>query len=347
MKALFWLPHLRRFLGVFSFLLIGLGSSSAWALTCQTSSGATQFTEPIGNVSVPDTVPDGTIIWISPTRTTSGTCKKSASDSVNLATVDHIYFYSLQGSPRAIYPGDPSTWGIDISIRYNGAEYPLSEISGVAGNGLFTGFTLPPCSLADYNRGVCFINVSITYQIVIRKHGLSPFVHPTQDLFSLFQFDGQLGINSTQASYQYILSGMSNIVGTACTVDVKVTPEPGVVDFGEVQAVPGGFSPSRPTKPFNLALDKSCSTSIKVSGYFETSNAVQNNLLLPAADSNFGISIQNQNGVQVPIREPFLLGTFSPTQTQMDVPMTASLVPLGTPKIGPFSATATILILYD
>lgn len=340
------LARLRRSLALLVLLCLGVGAPSAWALTCQTTSNETEFIEPIGRLSVPDSVPDGTIIWISPTRTTTGTCKKAQKDST-LSIWDPIYFYSLLGTNRAIYPGDPNAWGISISLKYKGVEYPLSSIGGNSGSGVPTGFTLPACGPSDYDAGKCFINVSITYQIVIRKHGLSPFVKPTQDMFSLFQFDGDLGVNCCQRSFQYVLSGLTNIVGTSCTVDVSVTPEPGIVDFGQVQATATGFEPAIPTKPFSLAVDKQCATAIRIGGYIQSSNPIRNDLILPERDSNFGIRIDDANGRQVQLQEPFPLANFAANQSHASVEMSASLISLGAPKIGPFTATATVLILYD
>ncbi|MDM0046452.1 fimbrial protein [Variovorax dokdonensis] len=338
-----WAKRVRKALAIGTFLILAaIGSQSAWALTCQTYTNETQFVEPIGRLSVPDSVPDGSIIWISPTRTTSGTCKKAQNDWT-LGIADPISFYSVMGKSQALYPGDPNSWGISISIKFNGTEYPLEWMF----SGVPTEFVLPPCSPTDYEAGRCFINVSITYQIIIRKHGLSPFLKPTQDMFSLFQFDGVRGINCCQPSFQYVLSGLSNIVGTSCKVDVKVTPEPGVIDFGPIQSTGSGFMPAVPTQPFSLALEKQCATPIKIGGYLQTSHPIMNGLILPTRDSNFGIRINDANGRQVALQEPFPLVNFSASQSNASVEMSASLVSLGVPKVGPFTATATILVLYD
>lgn len=338
--------RLRYLLGTFVLLFACFGAQSARAVICQTSAGATSYQESIGGtVSVPDTVPDGTIIWISPTRTTVGVCKKPFNDQATLALTEPISFYALTGSSMALYPGDPTSWGIEFGIRYQGNDYWLSSMTSTSG--VPTGFVLPRCVLSDYNAGKCYINVSITYQVLIRKRGLSPYVHPGQDAYSLFQFDGVGGVSAIQRGFQYVLTGLNNIVGTSCTVDVTVTPEPGIVDFGQVQAVSNGFSPPNPTKPFSLALDKRCSSAIRISGYFDTGSMVQNNLILPSQNSNFGISIRGSDGQQLPIREPFALANFSAAQSHIDVPMSATLVPLGNPQIGPFSSTVTIQVLYN
>lgn len=67
--------------GLFSRVLLLLGclfvAQSAWAVRCVTSEGADRFVQPIGSVQTyPVNAPDGYVIWISPTRTTTGYCYK-------------------------------------------------------------------------------------------------------------------------------------------------------------------------------------------------------------------------------------------------------------------------------
>ncbi len=315
-----------------------LGSQSAMALRCLTSGGADKFIEPIGSVQTyPVNAPDGYIIWISPTRTTTGYCYKDLRGG--LSYEDPVSFYANPGKM------DPAAWGLEIGIRYKGVDY--FGAGNQPGTGVPTGYVVPICSDADFNAGLCpKIPVSITYQVVIRKRGT--WVGVPQDTYAAFQFDGFYGINCCNTSFQYILSGLDNLKPTPCIVDVTVTPEPGIVNFGQVQATPAGFSPTSPTKPFSLALNKTqCTTPVNINGYFETANPVQNNLILPTADSNFGISIQDQRGQQLPIGEPFPLANFGASDTHIDVPLSATLKPLGAPKIGPFTAVVTVQILYD
>ncbi|MBB5445118.1 MULTISPECIES: fimbrial protein [unclassified Paraburkholderia] len=315
-----------------------MSAQSAWALRCLTSSGQDSFTESIGSVQTyPENAPDGTIIWISPTRTTTGYCYKDIGGSA-LTHTDPIYFY-----PN---PKNVSLSGVEIGIRYQGRDY-YGQTSQ-AGQGVPTGYVVPRCANTTFSsaQGCPRLPVSITYQVIVRKQGA--WVGTLPNTYAAFQFDGLNGINCCATSFAYILSGLSALAPTPCTVDVTVTPEPGIVDFGQVQATPTGFSPVRPTRPFSLLLQKKqCDTGVNIQGYFQTSNPVQNNLILPEADSNFGIGVQDGNGNQVPIGEPFNLQTFGATQTQVSLPFTATLTPLGEPKIGPFTATATVLILYD
>ncbi|RKF49454.1 fimbrial protein [Paraburkholderia fungorum] len=319
--------------------ILCLQAHSAWAMRCVTSAGADKFIEPIGSVqSYPVNVPDGYIIWISPTRTTTGYCYKDLSGPGSLPFDDPVSFYA---NPANI---DPAVWGLEIGIRYQGVDY--FGAGSAPGQGVPTGNVVPACSQDNFNAGLCpKIPVSITYQVVVRKRGA--WVGIPQDTYTVFQFDGKFGINCCNTSFQYILSGLENLKPTPCTVDVTVNPEPGVIDFGQVQRVPTGFSPVKPTRPFSLALDKTCNESVQIGGYFETSNPVQNNLILPEQDSQFGIGIQDRNGQQIPVGEPFPLATFTATQAHIEVPMTATLQPLGTPKIGPFNAVVTVRVLYD
>ncbi|KFG98581.1 fimbrial protein [Burkholderia paludis] len=325
-----------RLLLAFGLLAV---AQSTWAVRCLTSSGADQFVEPIGSVQTyPVNAPDGYVIWISPTRTTTGYCYKDLGAG-SLTFDDPISFYANPNGEN------PLAWGLEIGIRYLGVDY--FGAGNQPGTGVPTGFVVPICSDANFAEGLCpKIPVSITYQVVVRKAGT--WVGIPQDTYAAFQFDGVKGLNCCNTSFRYILSGLENLKPTPCVVDVTVTPEPGIVDFGSVQATPTGFSPVTPTQPFSLALTKQqCDTSVKIQGYLDTSNPVQGNLVLPSSDSGFGVAIHDAKGAEVPLREPFDLANFSATQTRIDVPFTATLKSLGRPKIGPFTATVTVQVLYD
>jgi len=313
---------------------IALSAHSAWALQCLSTTGGVTYTEPIGSVQTyPVNAPDGTVIWISPSRTTTAVCAKDqgTAGSSDLTTTDNIYFY-----PNPLKTALP---GIQIGIRYQGQDY-------YGGARVATGYSVPSCNQASYVNCQT-TTVSLTYQVVIQKQGTWTGTLP--NTYAAFQFDGELGLNGVaNHNFQYWLSGLSNLAPTTCTVNISVTPEPGVVDFGQVQATSTGFAPARPTKPFSLALQKTaCDTAVNIQGYFQTANQVQNNLILPSSDSNFGIGILDGSGKQVAINEPFALVNFSTTQTQASIPFTATLNSMGPPKIGPFNVTATVLVLYN
>jgi len=329
-----WVTGFRALFKVLCGVALALSAHSAWALQCLSTTGGTTYTEPIGSVQTyPVNAPDGTVIWISPTRTTTAICAKDQAGGTNLSVVDNIYFY-----PN---PQSTSLPGLQIGIRYQGQDY-------YGGARVPTGFAVPSCDQATFNAGRCqTTTVSLTYQVVIQKLGTWTGALP--NTYAAFQFDGESGQNAiANHNFQYWLSGLGNLAPTTCTVDVTVTPEPGIVDFGQVQATSTGFSPARPTKPFSLALQKTaCDTSVNIQGYFQTANPVQNNLILPSSDSNFGIGILDGSGNQVSINEPFELVNFGATQIYASIPFTATLNSMGAPKIGPFTATATVLVLYD
>ncbi|WP_175831007.1 fimbrial protein [Burkholderia cenocepacia] len=311
----------------------------AWALRCLTNSGATSLTEPIGGVaSYPTDAPDGYVIWVSPVRTTSGYCYKDLGDAGSLKVVDNIYFYA---NPNRT---DPAAWGLEIGIRYKGVDY--FDKTSNRGGGVFTGYSVPPCSRYDFDRGRCQrTSISIDYQVVVRKRG--NWVQPPSDIYTVFQFDGEFGLNAFGTSFQYRLSGLRNLKPTPCFVDVLVTPEPGIVNFGQVQAVGNGFLPAVPRKRFSLSLTKKCNVAVRVDGYFETSYPVQNGLLVPAKDSNFGIGIEDSQGKAIPFNEQFNLAQFPSNVMNQSVLMDAVLKSFGPPKIGRFDATATIrLFIY-
>ncbi|AJX88263.1 fimbrial protein [Burkholderia pseudomallei] len=311
----------------------------AWAVRCLTNSGQTSLTEPIGNVaSYPTDAPDGYVIWISAPRTTDGYCYKDLGGAGNLNIVDNIYFYANPDGKN------PAAWGLEIGIRYRGIDH--FGAGSRPGTGVPTGFAVPPCSQTDFNAKRCpKIPVSITYQVVVRKKGA--WVQPPGDVYTVFQFDGEKGLNNTNPSFQYKLSGLQNLKPTPCMVDVTVTPEPGIVKFGQVQSSGNGFSPAVPRKPFSLALTKKCSIAVRVDGYFETSQAVRDGLLVPQSDSNFGIGIEDRNGHAIAFNRQFVLTQMPANVSYQNIVLDAVLKSFGAPKIGPFTGTATIrLFIY-
>ncbi|AKM41088.1 fimbrial protein [Burkholderia contaminans FFH2055] len=310
----------------------------AWALKCIADNGGLSLTETIGNVaSYPTDAPDGYVIWVSPPRTTTGYCYKDIGGLQDFP--EQIYFYA---NPEK---QNPAAWGLEVGIRFEGTDY--YGRSSQPGNGIDTHRSVKICEMSDrqVNAGMCpKWPISITYQVVIRKRGA--WTRPPSDIYAVFQFDGERGLNS-KGSFRYKLSGLQNLKPTPCMVDVKVTPEPGIVKFGQVQATGNGFSPAVPRKSFSLALTKQCNVPVRVDGYFETSQTVRNGLLVPDPNSNFGIGIEDRNGKAIAFNEQFVLAQMPGSVNYQSVTLDAVLKAFGPPKIGPFNGTATIrLFIY-
>lgn len=294
--------------------------------------------ESIGStVKVPTYVPDGTVIWRGQTRSISAMCYRDLANARD--EIENIYFY--------VNPIDvqSSVWGIDFGMRVNGVD--LWPQGGGGNAAILTGATVPACPTGDMNLCATSGTFYVTFQPVIRKRGLTPFSPPPDPDYVLYQLDGQYGLNVTRHNFQYHITDLNFIEATTCLVDVTVTPSPGVVDFGTVQLTPTGFSPTTPSQNFSLILDKTgCETPIQING-FMSSPYEKNGLILPTTDSGFGIRIINvESGQQVPLEAPFFLANFSATDTTREVPLRAELVSFSDIQPGPFTATATIQILY-
>lgn len=113
-----------------------------------------------------------------------------------------------------------------------------------------------------------------------------------------------------------------------------------------IQKVANGFSPARPTKPFSLALEKKCSSALNIGATFVTAYPQGRYMLQPSADSGFGIVVHDALNNEVPINEPFALANFAADVSHIDVPFSASLIPLGDPKVGRFEAIMVVEIVY-
>lgn len=328
----------------FAALLLAF-SQASWALVCKSADGGNYLSEYIGPVSVPDTVPDGTIIWRSKTHVVPADCWKV--HDIHYQEDDPIYFY---GNPAGL---DATPWGIEFGLVYRQVTSWDGDWSANPTQGVNSGYISRGCPGAanDADMLACSrVTPSIAFQVVIRKRGLLPLQRPSQDTYDVFQFDGLYGLNGGPSNpfgnFRFQLSGLQNIVGTACTVDVTVTPEPGIVDFGVIQKTATGFSPPNPTKPFSLALEKKCSSAINIGATFVTANQQGQYNVLPAADSQFAIQVRDAHNNLLPINEPFPLANFPAEVSHIDVPFSASLVSLGDPQVGPFEAIMVVQVIY-
>ncbi|GGK32322.1 major type 1 subunit fimbrin (pilin) [Pseudomonas koreensis] len=320
-------------------------SQASWAMFCKSLDDGAYLSEYIGPVSVPDTVPDGTIIWRSKTHVVPAKCWKV--HDIHFREDDPIYFY---GNPAGL---NATSWGIEFGLVYKGMTAWDGDWSANPTQGVNTGYISRGCPSASNDAEMLpcsLVNPSVAFQVVIRKRGLLPLQRPSQDTYDVFQFDGLYGLNGGPGNpfgnFRFQLSGLQNIVGTACTVDVTVTPEPGIVDFGVIQKTVTGLSPPNPTRPFSLALEKKCSSAINVGATFVTPQQQGDYTILPTADSQFGIQVRDARNTLVPINEPFALASFAADVSHIDVPFSASVVPLGDPKVGPFEAIMVVQIVY-
>ncbi|UZX55032.1 fimbrial protein [Yersinia ruckeri] len=316
---------------------LSIFSSSVWALACvRTDGSGLTLTESIGStVKVPTTEPNYTVIWRGSTRSISARCYRDN----NIREMENIYFYVNPNNTN------PLNWGIEFGMHFNGVDqWPQG---GGSGAGINTGNVIPACKTGIPLDQCPDVTFPLTFQPIIRKRGLDPFSPTPDNNYTLYQLDGKYGLNNARANFTYVITDLGLITATDCTIDITITPSPGVVDFGTIQKTPSGFSPAVPTQFFSLILDKSgCKTPIKINGYITTPHAY-GNYLLPTTDSGFGIKLTDlATHTQIPLAKPFFLADFTALDTQHEVLLSAELIPLGEIKIGPFSATATVEILY-
>jgi major type 1 subunit fimbrin (pilin) len=320
-------------------------SLPSWALYCKSVAGESYLTEDIGPVSVPATVPDGTIIWRSRTHTVPAECWKHPDAHPNVD--DPIYFY---GNPSGIYS---PAWGIEFGLVYKGRTSWDGDWSSAPADGVRTGYTSYACpGLSEAAMKACtLVRTNITFQVVIRKRGLEPLTQPSQDTYDVFQLDGVYGLNNGPGNpfgnFRYQLRGLHNIVGTDCAIDVTAKPEPGTVNFGMVQSTVTGFSPPAPTRSFTLELNKECETAINIGATFMTAYKNGDYMMLPDPNSKFGIQIRDQNSNLVPFNEPFPLAKFEAEQPLIIVPFTATMVPMAAEiEEGPFEVMMVVQVVY-
>src|SRR5471032_1672054 len=160
-------------LGLASLLLAF--AQASWALSCKSLTDGTYLTEYIGPVSVPDTVPDGTIIWRSKTHVVPAKCWKVR--DIHFREDDPVYFY---GNPAGL---NATPWGIEFGLVYRQVTAWDGDWSSNPTQGVNSGVISPGCPTAtnDQEMLACsLVSPSIAFQVVIRKRGLLPLQRPSQ-----------------------------------------------------------------------------------------------------------------------------------------------------------------------
>lgn len=294
-------------------------SQPALALEChlETSKGITEEREDIGQLAIPIDLPIGSIVWRSNSLTRNVFCWSGLSKG------EPVYFYS---DPDNTSIGS----GLEFGIIYNGIDL------GNAPNRTITDIILTKKG-EKYGK-----NGNINYQIYLKKIGEIPIDYQGLPEFSVFQLDGEKGINKNPGkNYRFTVTGLDRIRVLPCHLEIPDVVE---VDFGELLPWEG-YGHELKRKPFSLELRKSCDAHFSVDARFTSS--------LPLVDAK---SLDLNNGATLKIYDPdtsqyIHYGQFAPL-ANMDSALVkikhfdAILFANGKAKLGAFSADVIVSINY-
>ncbi|CAI1708496.1 hypothetical protein [Serratia fonticola] len=307
-----------------------LMSHQALALRCvNADDGATFFSENIGSIAVPQSVPDGTEIWRSENRTMRVTCWKDQGGAA-----ENVYLY-----PNPYYQRLGP--GIDYGIILNGNPIDMSQTKTMLPN------LIPQCPLGTESgcKASYSVNFTFNYTVLIKKKGTVTGTYTGQDLRGVFQLDGVNGLNPTQ-NFVYTNTGLSNIRFIPCSANISISPNNIVFDtVAPFDAVAG--KPAAADKNFTATVTKDCSAPFALTAQYATSTPLlDNNNLNLGNGLKLGL-VNNNTGQAVDFSNvtPFADMT---SVMSVTVPFTTKLTYLNaSPTLGNYSAAITITVYYN
>ncbi len=217
----------RRCLPWFCGGVLAMLAVDASALECRkdTVNGPVSDSEDIGALKIPSTLPVGSRLWTSKTYSRNLACWAYKNVKPN---GEYAYFYPNPG-------GEVVGAGIGIGIIYNGQDLGIVSGGGGSGSRVSTGkFIAPGPSGSAPPKNPTMMPTTV--QLYLEKIGNISNNGSGTDSLSVFQVDGELGINNKpDSNYVFRLSGLRNIEVIQCSANVIVSPN-SYIDFGTVQA---------------------------------------------------------------------------------------------------------------
>lgn len=287
-------------------------------------------------ISVPNSLPSGTILWRQPTQTIDVECWVDIQNRPE----ENIYFY--------INP-DKANLGpdIDVGVTYQGKDYLNSSL---AGGKLNIGWTVNGCGAND-NCGWQKESKSMSYSIFFVKKSPSGDNKEGQisklNDYRAFQFDGVGGVRPGK-SYNITIKGMDKFKYLPCNSIISILPN--TIHFGSINTSGAKAGSTIKEIPFTINEQRDCTAAYGLGGYLEPLNATlspSNDTLIPDDNKSVGISIINSdNQKEMLFKREFVL-TPKTTSTTNSHQFTARLKWMtSTPTLGSFSAGAIVNIYY-
>ncbi|MDV5226131.1 MULTISPECIES: fimbrial protein [Providencia] len=306
-------------------LLLTFFSTRVFALDCVESGTGVVIKPPVpvGQLAIPADTPAGTIIWQSDPMTVTVFC-----DNVlgNMVDVVHMYF-----NPTSQKLGT----GLLLGANYQGQQLERDKQKVSLGT--------PPIS------GKQNVTVVVNFTLYIKVTGVVPPSghYDGDNQFTVFQFDGSGGINTTPGAknLRYSISGLTGIRFLKCGADIKVYPESQQIDFGQLMITELNRGQEF-TKQFQVqALKRGCLDNFSMNVNFETTDKLNGDYAIDLGNgTNLTIADDKNNLVKFNYFEFF--GSLPKGSTSVTRTYNASIKKSSTVKTGSFNASTIVRINY-
>lgn len=310
---------------ILSATLLLLCSLPVMALDC-VEAGTNVVTKPpvpVGQLAIPSDMEPGTVIWESNPLTVTVYCNNV---QTNKGDVVYMYF-----NPTSQSLGD----GLLLGARYNGQELEKNEQRVSTG----TNPIYPKQS----------VTFTITFVLYVKVTGKVPQsgTYTGDDKFTVFQFDGSLGLNKLPGAknLRYSVSGLRGIRFLKCGADIKVYPETQQIDFGQLLVTDLDQNQAF-NKSFQIqAVKRGCLDNFSLNVNFETNDPLNGDSAIDLKNGT-NLTILDSDNNKVKFNYFQFFGNLPTGSTDVTRKYTASVKRVSKVTTGPFSASTVVKINY-
>ncbi|MDU8498055.1 fimbrial protein [Pseudomonas syringae] len=325
----------RHWLRTIAILLI-LNPAAAFALVCTTQGGGeTEIHDDLSStVAIPESIPDGDVVWRSEPLNIQVECAREDSQSVE----EEVFIY-LNPDNRLIGQG------IRAGMTLQGTDH-------LQGSGrVSTGTHLPVCHEGDGNIESCpKVRFNLAFSVFIQKFGTTPPSGVASDLldYRFFQLGGATESGRVPGrSLSYVINNLRGLRFVACDADLQVLPE--TVEFGDVAIHQVAIGEVIATQTFSLLTSRTCDSPFSIDARFRpVTGSLSGELLVPSGNDSLGIRIASAvNGQPLRFNEPFHLAELLGETNAASADFNAQLLwNTNTPRPGPFNAEIMVDLFY-
>ncbi|MGJ3353946.1 fimbrial protein [Providencia sp. Je.9.19] len=278
---------------------------------------------PVGQLAIPSDMKAGSVIWQSDPMTVTVYC-----DNVlgNMVDVVHMYF-----NPTSQRLGT----GLLLGANYQGQQLEENQQRVNLGT-------------APIRKGQN-VTVTVTFSLYIKVTGVVPPSgnYTGDNQFTVFQFDGSGGINTTPGAknLRYSISGLQGIRFLKCGADIKVFPESQQIDFGQLMITDLNQGKEF-KKDFQIqAVKRGCLDNFSMNVNFETTDTLNGDYAINL-NNGTNLTILDDKSNQVKFNYFQFFGNLPLGSTSVTRSYSASVKKVSAVKTGPFTASTIVRINY-
>ncbi|EKT60745.1 fimbrial protein [Providencia burhodogranariea] len=306
-------------------LLLVFVSTKSFALDCVEAGTGVVIKPPVpvGQLAIPSDTPAGSIIWQSDPLTVTVYCDNVLGSAVDVV---HMYF-----NPTSQKLGT----GLLLGANYQGQQLEQDKQKVNLGSN-------------PIRKGQS-VTITVTFTLYVKVTGIVPQSgnYTGDNQFTVFQFDGSGGINTTPGAknLRYSISGLRGIRFLKCGADIKVYPETQQIDFGQLMITELNQGKEF-KKEFQVqAVKRGCLDNFSMNINFETTDKLNGQYAIDLRNGT-NLTILDDKSQAIKFNYFQFFGNLPLGSTSVTRNYHASIKKTSEVSTGPFSASTIVRINY-